>query len=512
MGGERRDPFGQRRIIGVDVDAAPMDRRGGFDRRIEIVAERGPERGFETFLHREQIDDRRPQMLDVDLQHLGQRLGLGVEAVGAPLGFCEGLAGDVERLAGAGLGGFGAQHRGFRLGHGCLRRGDGGGEAVEFGAHRRMFVLEPAAALFVRARGAGELRALRGQVGERSGEFGKSLFGRREDDIGLGDAGIDAEPAVGRRRCLLFERRLLGSELAERVVGVGGQAVLAGDVVGELDETAIELGHALLGARLLAIERLAGDHEPLQGSGGARLGVAQRRQCRGGDRLLFGGFGLRQRTGGDLAHAFVLGALGVHHLLRGGDVAQMEQGRFGLAHLLRHGAIAHCLARLALERVHLLGELADDVFETRQVLLGGAQAQLRLVATRMQAGNAGGFFEDAAALFGLGLDDLADPALVHEGGRTGPGRGVGEQDLDVAGAHLAAVDAIGRALLALDAARDLDRLLTVELGRRRAVGIVDRHADFGGVALRAVVVAGEDDVFHVGRAHGLVRGLAHHPA
>ncbi len=49
-------------------------------------------------------------------------------------------------------------------------------------------------------------------------------------------------------------------------------------------------------------------------------------------------------------------------------------------------------------------------------------------------------------------DKLADLALPHEGRGVGPGRGVGEQQLDVAGAHLAPVDAIGRAFLALDAA------------------------------------------------------------
>ena len=81
----------------------------------------------------------------------------------------------------------------------------------------------------------------------------------------------------------------------------------------------------------------------------------------------------------------------------------------------------------------------------------------------MQAGNAGGFFQHAAALLGLGLDDLADAALMHQRRRARAGRGVGEQDLHVARAHLAAVDAVGRALLALDAARHFERLVLVEL-------------------------------------------------
>ena len=62
----------------------------------------------------------------------------------------------------------------------------------------------------------------------------------------------------------------------------------------------------------------------------------------------------------------------------------------------------------------------------------------------MQAGDAGGVFQHAAALLGLGLDDLADLALVDQRGRTRAGGGVGEQDLHVAGTHVAAVDAIDR--------------------------------------------------------------------
>ena len=75
-----------------------------------------------------------------------------------------------------------------------------------------------------------------------------------------------------------------------------------------------------------------------------------------------------------------------------------------------------------------------------------------------------------------------------------------------------AVDAIGRAGLALDAAGDLDRLVVVEGGRRAAVGIVEHEPDFGDVARRPLAGAGEDDVVHARAAHGLVRALAHHPA
>ena len=152
----------------------------------------------------------------------------------------------------------------------------------------------------------------------------------------------------------------------------------------------------------------------------------------------------------------------------------MVERRLRLAHLRGHGAIADRLARLLLQPVDLGGELADHVLEPQQIGFRRLQPQFRLVPARMQAGDAGGFLQHAAALLGLGLDDLADAALMHQRRRARAGRGVGEQDLHVAGAHLAAVDAVGGAGLALDAARDVDRVLVVERGRRRALGIVDR--------------------------------------
>ena len=74
---------------------------------------------------------------------------------------------------------------------------------------------------------------------------------------------------------------------------------------------------------------------------------------------------------------------------------------------------------------------------------------------------------------GLGGDQLADLALADHRRRMGAGGGIGEQQLHVAGAHVAAVDLVDRARLALDPAGDLDSVGVVEVRRRRAVGVVD---------------------------------------
>ena len=113
--------------------------------------------------------------------------------------------------------------------------------------------------------------------------------------------------------------------------------------------------------------------------------------------------------------------------------------------------------------VDLGRQLADHVFKAQQIGFRALEPQFSLVAAGMQAGNAGGFFQHAAALLGLGLDDLADAALMHQRRRPRAGRGIGEHDLHVAGAHFAAIDAVAGAGLALDAAGDFQAVLVVEL-------------------------------------------------
>src|SRR6185312_3115685 len=169
-------------------------------------------------------------------------------------------------------------------------------------------------------------------------------------------------------------------------------------------------------------------------------------------------------------------------------------------------------ARLPLEAVDLAVELAEHVAETREIGLGRPEAQLRLMAAAVQPRDARGVLENTAALLGLGVDDLADLPLPHQRRRARTGRRVLEQDLYVACARLAAVDAIRRARLALDTARDLDLVGVVELGRCLARVVVEEDRHFRRVARRAGIRAGEDHVVHGGGAHALVRGLAHHPA
>ncbi len=277
-------------------------------------------------------------------------------------------------------------------------------------------------------------------------------------------------------------------------------------------DAAVEFDDPLLGAGFLALEALSRHDEPLQPGGGAGLGFSQARQHRGEIGLARRGLCLFSGARRDDANRFVLGAAGLGDFALRRDPAQMEEQGFGAADLAGNIAVAHRLARLGLQRGDLPGQLTDHVLGPRQILLGSLEPQLGFMASRMEAGNTGCFFQHAAALIGAGLDDLADATLMHQRRRARPGRGVGEQHGDVAGAHFAAVDPERRAVFPHDAAGDFERVVFVERGRRLAVAVVDRDGHFGMIARRTAGIAGKDHVVHLGGAHCLVRGFAHHPA
>ena len=100
----------------------------------------------------------------------------------------------------------------------------------------------------------------------------------------------------------------------------------------------------------------------------------------------------------------------------------------------------------------------------------------------VQARYARSFFQNAAAILRLGGDQFGDLALPHQGWGIGTRRGISKQKLNIAGPDLTAIDLIGRACAAIDAAHHLERLVIIELGRGLMVGIIDRQGDFGMVA------------------------------
>src|SRR6185312_9584277 len=98
---------------------------------------------------------------------------------------------------------------------------------------------------------------------------------------------------------------------------------------------------------------------------------------------------------------------------------EMQDDGFGAPDMVGEAAIALRLARLFLEAVELRLQRRQHVVEAGEVGVGRLEAELRLVPARMQAGDAGRFLEEAAALDRLGIDDGADAALADERRRMG---------------------------------------------------------------------------------------------
>ena len=203
--------------------------------------------------------------------------------------------------------------------------------------------------------------------------------------------------------------------------------------------------------------------------------------------------------------------LGGPELGPGEPPATDQQRRLDLPMTRAELAVALGLAGLLDQATLLLLEREQQVLDPDQVRLGRLQLELGLVPPRLQAADPGGFLEQPAAVGGLGLDQRADLALAYDRGAARARGGVREQELDVAGAQLLAVDPEDRADAAPDPPRQIELARLAE-PRQRDLGRLDPQADLGQVERRPGAGAGEDHVVHLGAAQAARRGLAHHPA
>ena len=304
----------------------------------------------------------------------------------------------------------------------------------------------------------------------------------------------------------------LGGEPGKGARGVPAERLFALGIRPEVGKAGGALLLRCFQPPLLGLKFAAGEGQALQLCRRLGLRLAQLRQGAG---LAFACVRRHGDAAGELGDLRLLrrepGARLVHAAVGSGP-AQMQYDGLGAPDAVGDGAVAFRLARLLLQALELVIEGLQHVVETLEIGLGRAQAQLRLMPARMQAGDAGRLLEQQASPGRLGRDEGADAALAHQGGGACTGGQVGEHHLHVAGAHLAAIDAVVRALVALDTARHLDLLVVVELGGRGARAVVQRQSDFGDIARRAVGGAIEDDIVHLAAAHLLRRGFAHRPS
>ncbi len=98
----------------------------------------------------------------------------------------------------------------------------------------------------------------------------------------------------------------------------------------------------------------------------------------------------------------------------------VESGCLELAYFGGDAFVPGSLAHLALQLRKLAFELAHHIFDALQVALGRFELELRFMTAGMQAGDAGGFFENSPPRLRFRIDQLADLPLAHQGRRSRP--------------------------------------------------------------------------------------------
>ena len=176
---------------------------------------------------------------------------------------------------------------------------------------------------------------------------------------------------------------------------------------------------------------------------------------------------------------------------------------------MAEAAVAQRLGGLTAEGSDLAADFADHVGDAREVGVDAAELVQRLTTLRLVAGDAGGLFEEVAALGGIGGQDLVDLALHHERVGHPADAGVHEEALDVLQARRLAVDEVVAGALAVEAAHHGD---FGEGGTQLLLAVGEDQFDLALGEGLAAVGAGEDDVLHRRGAQGLGGLLAQDPA
>ena len=109
-------------------------------------------------------------------------------------------------------------------------------------------------------------------------------------------------------------------------------------------------------------------------------------------------------------------------LFRGGGLLDIELGHptgknnaEARAKFFAECTVTLRLRGLALERVHLTRNFFEDVVDAGEVEAGGFEAKFGEAFFGLEAGDAGGFFEDGAAIQRFGAEELADALLADDG-------------------------------------------------------------------------------------------------
>ena len=200
---------------------------------------------------------------------------------------------------------------------------------------------------------------------------------------------------------------------------------------------------------------------------------------------------------------------------------QLELGGLEILQLLQpHGDLQYTqliaenevlLGNLCLltQRLNLQLKLGDLIVDAHQVLLRALQLTLGLLLTMAELGDAGGLFEDLAALTGLDGQNLIDLTLTDDGIALAAHTGVHEQLVHVLEAHHLLIDVILRLTATVIAAGH--RHLCLITGED-VLGVVHHQRNLSKAHLISRFRTTEDHVLHLGTAELAAALLTHDPA
>ena len=160
----------------------------------------------------------------------------------------------------------------------------------------------------------------------------------------------------------------------------------------------------------------------------------------------------------------------------------------------------------------LLVDFLKQVVQSVEILARVPDTLLGFTPARLVFGDAGGLFQEDAQIFGLGLDQARDHALLDNGvaARSKPRA---EKDIgDVASAAAGVVQEIGRGAVARYLATNGNLVIAGILAADGAVAVVEGQFDAGVSHRLAACGTVEDDIGHRVAAQVLGGHLAHDPA
>ena len=185
----------------------------------------------------------------------------------------------------------------------------------------------------------------------------------------------------------------------------------------------------------------------------------------------------------------------------------IDPRRFALELLITLGLLG-----LTIEVFELLLDFLAHVIQPIQILARGLDPRFGFFAAFFVFGNASGFFQVRAQVFGSRLDNLRNHALLDDRVAARAQAGTKKHIDNVAAPTAPAVQEIVGLAIATD--RALDRNL-VEVGvfaLDGAVGIVEDQLHLGGAHRLAIAGAREDHIGNRIAAQAAGGALAHHPA